>query len=231
MTPVADLGGPVSAALEADLRDWVRRQGIVLWLDLDGHYTRFVDRLIDAQNTASLQYEVHAFRGSYLELMMALETVGGGAEMVPLLIHLPGFREDMIAATPMLELYEAGKRYRKALDTLVTEAAAGRVRPEQIAAFKAQPELTLEGADVWLAAQLNDREGGLGAQLRSMKPTAVLDDLLGGGFVSGRIGQPDEQEAVWERLTAWTGLPASWRDATLATSQPRANDVAFVAAS
>ncbi len=54
--------------------------------------------------------------------------------------------------TPLLELYSAGVRYRKSLDTLVNEAAGGKVRPEQIAAFQAKGGLSLEGADAWLSA-------------------------------------------------------------------------------
>ena len=59
----------------------------------------------------------------------------------------------------MLELYEAGVRYRKALDTLVTEAASGRALPNQIAAFKAQGRMRLDNADLWLS-QLSWRRGG-----------------------------------------------------------------------
>ena len=36
LAPTTGLGGPVSAALEADLRSWVRRHGIVVWLDQAG---------------------------------------------------------------------------------------------------------------------------------------------------------------------------------------------------
>ena len=40
-----------------------------------------------------------------------------------------------------------------------------------------------------------------------MSPPAVIDDLLTAGFVAGRIGEPGAADALWERLTAWTGLP------------------------
>ena len=229
--PSNGLGGPVSAALEADLRSWVRRQGVVVWLDQSGHYTAFVDRLKVVRDAGTLPYEVRAFRGSHLALMVALDGIATGTEKVPLVIHLPGFTEETVRNTPFFELYAAGVRYRKALDTLVTEAAAGRVRPDQIASFKAQPDMTLAGADAWLSALLNDAEGGIGAQLRAMKPTAVFDDLLTGGFVASRVGQLEDEEALWDRLAAWIGLPGSWRDTTLPPSRPRAEDVAFAAAS
>ena len=121
----ADLiGGPVSQALEADVRSYVRTHGIVVWLDIDDHYSAFVDRLAAASAMGEIPYQVRAFRGSHLALMLDLEDVAGGTEKPPLLLHLPGFNETGVSQTPFYELYVAGKRYRKALDTLVTEAAA-----------------------------------------------------------------------------------------------------------
>ncbi|MCY2995954.1 MAG: BREX-6 system phosphatase PglZ [Planctomycetota bacterium] len=223
--------GPVSAVLEADLRDWVRKRGVVLWLDVDNHYSDFVNNLRKLRASGNVPYEVQAFRGSHLELMLALETLTGGIDRPSLLIHLPGFTEEAVHASPLLELYIAGIRYRKALPTLVTEAAAGRVRPEQIAAFLEQGELTLDAADAWLAAILDDRDGGLSAHLRAMSLAAVIDDLLTGGFVAGQVKSPTGQDAVWDRLTAGTGLAAAWRDACLPSGSLRAEDMAFAAAS
>jgi len=231
VTEAAGFGGPVSSALEADLRESARKQGILVWLDLDDHYSAFVDRLIEVRKAGRLPYDVRAFRGSHLSLMMALDGVAGGSEKVPLVVHLPGFNEESVRDTPLYELYAAGVRYRKALDTLTTEAAASRVRPDQIVAFKNQPGLTLDSADAWLTAMLNDGEGGLAVQLRAMQPMAVLDDLLTGGYVAGHIGQPEDLRALWERLAVWTALPALWRDTTLPPSSVRPEDVAFAAAS
>ena len=231
MTTAAVVGGPVSAFLESDLRESARKQGVLVWLDGGGDYSAFVDRLIAARKSGTLSYDVRAFRGSYLALIASLEGVAAGAEKVPLVIHLPGFNEDSVRDTPLLELYAAGSRYRKKLDTLITEAASGRVKPDQIATFKDSPGVTLDSADAWLTALLDDGEGGISAQLRAMQPTAVFDDLLTGEYVAGRIVQNDDVHALWERLTVWTGLPMSWRDATLPSSPLRAEDVAFVAAS
>jgi hypothetical protein len=231
VTLATGLDGPVSAALESELREWARKHGVVVWLDLDDRYSTFVDRLIAARTTGALPYEVRAFRGSYLALMKSLEGIAGGAEKVPLVIHLPGFNEESVRDTPLLELYAAGTRYRKALETLITEASAGRVRPDQIATFKDRPGVTLDTADVWLTTLLNDGEGGIAAQLRAMQPTAVFDDLLTGGYVAGRISNAEDERALWERLAVWAGLPSSWRETTLPPSPSRAEDIAFVAAS
>ena len=232
LAPTTGLGGPVSAALEAELRSWVRRHGIVVWLDQAGTYSEFVGRLQALRAAGGLPYEVHAFRGSHLALMLDLDGMAAGTEKAPLVIHLPGFTEDTVRQTPLFELYATGVRYRKALDTLVTEAASGQVRPDQIGSFRAQPGMTLTGADAWLSALLDGAEGGgIGAQLRTMSPGAVLDDLLTGGIIAGRIGELDAEDALWERFAAWIGLPPFWRDATLPPSRPRAGDVAFAAAS
>lgn len=230
MTTEVAIGGSVSAALEAELRTTVRRQGIVCWLDPHGHYTGFVDRLIAARESGELPYDVRAFRGSHLELMASLEGLASAADKVPLLIHLPGFTEESVRQTPLYELYAAGVRYRKALDTLITEAAAGLVRPDRIVAFIGQPALTLDAADVWLAARADD-DGGGAAELRSMRPAAFFDDLLAGGSVAAHLGASGTEEAIWERLAVLIGLPASWRDATLPQRSPAAADVAFAAAS
>ena len=150
MTTDASLG-PVSAALEADLRTWVRRHGVVVWLDGPGHFADFVARLEAARAAGDLPYDVKAFHGSHLETLLDLEGLADGADRTPLVLHLPGFNETSVAATPLYELYSAGVRYRKRLDTLVTDAASGHVRPEQIAEFVATPDLTLALADQWLA--------------------------------------------------------------------------------
>ncbi len=224
------LPGPVSAALEADLRAAIRRHGVVLWLDLDGHYTAFVDGLA-APGAPPLPYAVHAFRGSHLALMLALEPLAGGVDRTPLVVHLPGFNEESVRATPLFELYAAGTRYRKKLETLVIEAATGRVHPDQIAAFQAAGGLTLARADDWLASFVDDAEGGLAVQLRAKGLPAVVDDLLAGGFVAGRVRAPEGREALWAQVAVWTGLPPAWRDAALPPHDARPSDVAFAIAS
>jgi hypothetical protein len=58
---------------------------------------------------------VRAYRGSHLELMLALEDLAGGADKPALVMHLPGFNEESIRQTPLLELSRRASRYRKAL--------------------------------------------------------------------------------------------------------------------
>ena len=169
--------------------------------------------------------------------MRELERLAGGPEKIPLVVHLPGFNEESVRQTPLLEIYLAGTRYRKALDTLVDEAASTRVRTEQIAAFKQQP-LSLDGADAWLEALLEAPEGGLAAQLRGMQPPAVLDDLLGQGFIAGNLDERN-LDALWAQVSTWTGMPSTWPDTILskdfgqdaASTNTNADDIAFAASS
>ena len=224
------IGGPASVFLEAELRSRVRNHHLVVWLDLDDHYSGFVDRLAEARAAGELAYEVRAFRGSHLQLMMELEDITSGAEMKNVVIHLPGFNREVVEESPLLELHAVGNEFRKALDTLITEAAAGKLAPHQVTEFLAQDPLTLEAADAWLDAALHGTAQGLATQLRAMTPEAVLDDLLRGGFVAGRIRHDAvDAAAFWDRWNAWTGLPDSWRDTNL-RGDLRPEDAAFVVA-
>jgi len=223
--------GPVSCVLEAELRERVARHGLVIWLDVDNHYSEFVDRLIAMRAAGDLKYEVRAFRGSHLQLMLDLEGLAGGLDKSRLVIHLPGFNEEAVRKTPLLELYSAGVRYRKALDTLVTEAAAGDVHPEQIASFCQQEGLTLAMADKWLNAHLTEGGEGLAGHLRNLSLTALLDDLLGDGQVARHLGSEADRTAVWERLGSLLGLTERWREDWHPRGSTQAKEFAFTASS
>jgi hypothetical protein len=231
MTPNDHPSRPVSATLETDLRTWLHKHGIVVWLDRDASYTTFVDHLISMQADGMLPYAVYAYRGSYLELLLALERAVTGSDPPRLLLHLPGFTEDDVREGPLLELYEAGARYRRALPTLVSDAAAGRVTPDQINAFLSISDLTLDAADTWLTSLTSADTDGFSTQVRSMQPVAVLDDLLSGGFVASRLRSPSDANSVWQVLSEWTGLPSAWREAAVPGGASSASDVAFTLAS
>ncbi len=222
--------GPVSEVLEGELRAAVRRHGILVWLDLDDHYSAFVDDLVRRRAQGDLPYAVCVWRGSFLELLLALEPEAGGTEKTPLLIHLPGFTEETVRATPLLELYAAGTRFRKALGTLVTEAALGRVPPGPVAAFLDHADLTLAGADAWLAATLAARSGALADTLRALPLTALMDDLFAAGAVADRLDESGNEAALWDHVQATTGMPPDWRETFAPVAGAKAAQVAFVAA-
>lgn len=101
--------GPISTALESDVSRELRQQNLVIWLDKDSHYTAFVDQLAARHAQGDFFAPVVSFRGSYLEMMLALETHGNNETPDLLLIHLPGHIEDTVRKTPLLELYRAGE--------------------------------------------------------------------------------------------------------------------------
>lgn len=150
--------------------------------------------------------------------MLGLEGLTSFTDKPLLVVHLPGFNRDSITKTPWLQRCESGKEYRKALDTAVSEAGAGRVRPEQIAAFLARADRSLERADEWLRGMLDDPADGFGAQLRAMRATLVLDDLLSGGPIADRA-RKEGADALWNQLGVWTGLDFGWRDVALPPEQ------------
>lgn len=215
---------PVSAALEADLREYVRRNGLSIWLDAEGHYTDFVRQL--QEQADALPYEVFAFTGSYLELMLALDGVAGGVDQSGAVIYLPHFTEETVRSTPLLEFYRAGKRYRKGFDKLVQEAAAGRVSAPEIEEFIGRREKTVADADRWLSALTHADAGGAVAAIKGMAPTAVVESLLHNNMPASA-----DAAAIWMALEIMIGLTPQWRDAALPGSQVGASDIAWVATS
>ncbi len=107
--------GPITIALEDEIQRELRDRGIVVWLDRDDHYTPFVDGLAERYQHGDFFAPVLPFRGSYLEMLRELAPYGNGLDPEPLLVHMPGHTEETIRQTPMLEVYLAGFRFRKAL--------------------------------------------------------------------------------------------------------------------
>ena len=202
--------GPISAALEGELRQRVQQNGIVIWLDRDGHYSPLVDQLQALRAEGSLPYAVHGFRGSHLALMLDLDAVAAGSDPPRLLIHLPGFTEDTVTQTPVLGLYRSGTRFRKALGTLIREAAAGQVPGEAIEAFVGTEPETLAMADAWLQAQLQADGGGLYEQVRSTPVVEVVEQLLSDGPLCRQLTSADARDQFLRAIEATLGLPRNW---------------------
>lgn len=197
---------PVSAKLCELLEADIQRNQIVVWIDGSGHYTKFVDDLCASGDWVA---PVLAHRGSYLELMVELEHHAGGVDMAPALVHLPGSLD--VKSTPMLEISCAGKQFRKALDTLIREAAVGRVGPAQVDEFLAGPEVTLASADAWMAARISAASGELAAKLQGMSITALAAALLDHGSPLARhLAGTTDFEQLWHHLEAHLGLPEGW---------------------
>ena len=237
--------GPISVALEAELRQRVQQNGIVIWLDRDGHYSQLVDQLQAQRASGELPYAVHGFRGSHLALMLELDAVAAGSDPPRLLVHLPGFTEDTVKETPLLGLYRSGVRYRKALDTLIREAAAGQAPTDKIEEFLASEPETLAMADDWLQAQLQADGGGLYEQIRSSPVVEVVEQLLSGGPLCSEITSADARDQFLRGMEASLALPRQWQHQGapisaaeetigfkgLPASKQQLDDLAFIVAS
>ncbi len=198
--------GPITAALEGEIQGELRDRGIVVWLDRDGHYTPFVDALAERYEDGDFFAPVVPFRGSYLEMLRELAPYGNGLDPEPLLVHMPGHTEETIRETPVLEVYLAGCRFRKALPTLIREAAGGRVPPDELDDLLDRSDLSLETAEAWLQRS-TVVEPGLAAWLDSLTPEWILDDLIGDGEqLAERVAGAEQLATLLDHLYRRTGL-------------------------
>ena len=202
---------PVSAVLEEALREEVRRSGIVIWLDRDAAYSDFAEGLVGRHSRGEFEIPIVPFRGSFLETLQALEAYGSGIDPEPLIVHLPGFTEETVRKTPLLELYEPGVRFRKALDTLVREASHGLTTPNAVEAFLAEPGLTLDRADAWLANEAAARMDGLDGLLAAMRAEAIVEGLLvRDPALVERLAGEDGRRSLLAVLERQTGMDEGW---------------------
>lgn len=212
----------ITSALEAELREKIQKTHLVVWLDVAGHYTAFADDLLRRHREGDFPYPVVAFRGSFLETMLALEPHGAGVERPQLLVHVPGHNKASIRKTPLLEVYEAGTALEKALDTLIREVATGLVPPEEIERFLASPERSLAGAEGWLAAQTAAGSEGFARTLEAIELPHLVAQLVGGRGAK-REAKPDEGEmaALRAHLLRQVGLDEAWIQAILGGRRAR----------
>lgn len=201
---------PVTETLLEQLRRLFVSHPVVLWLDKDGHYSEFVDELI-ANEGEPLGVPVLAYRGSYLELMRRMAQVGDAVDPSPLLVHVPGANQDTIKRTPLLELNEQ-HQLRKGLEALIREAAAGRVKPDEVDAFLAAGDVTLATADAWMARRVSASDDATEIMLRATDPGRLIHDLVTTGPLHRQLAG-SQLPAVWHYLATQTGLPDLWPSA------------------
>jgi hypothetical protein len=214
---------PVSETLVEQLRRTFVSNPVIVWLDKDGHYVDFVDELI-ADEGKRLGALVLGYRGSYLELMRRIARLGDAVDPAPLLVHVPGANQDSIKRTPLLELNELGFQFRKGLESLIREAAAGRIKPDEVDEFlsrergvenglgRERGEVTLAAADAWMGRRLAGADDAAEIMLRGTDPGRLILDLVNKGPIHGQL-EVDQLPTVWHYLAAQTGLPDAWPSA------------------
>lgn len=218
----------VSQALVAEVKQKIRENCLVVWLDAERLYGDLADAL--ATRAFDFSYPVVAFRGSYLELMLALEPYGNGVRPDHLLVHAAGLNKDSIKETPAYELAAAGTIFERNLGTLVREAAVGRAKQEDVEAFLRAPGLSLAAADAWLAAQTMAPGDGLSNLLQVLGlEDAVLAILAGDRRFAEYL--PAGGERLLAFLEKGLGLDAAWRRFRLGDAPLRPDAVATLVAS
>jgi hypothetical protein len=205
--------GLVSRALLEETTKKVRELGLVVWVDAEGHYSACVDRLAAQSGTpaAPFPFPIVRYRNSFLELMLALEPYGNGLNPEHVLVHLPGLNKDTVRSTPVFELYQAGKTFEKNLATLIREAARGEARPEDVEAFLARGDVSLEGADAWLASLGDTPRDEFSLRIEALGVEEVALALFRGDprFASDL---PKHGIRLFELLQKGLGISPEWRD-------------------
>jgi hypothetical protein len=204
--------GPITTALEEELKQELRQHGISVWLDKDAAYNAYINHLIERYHQGEFPFPVISFRGSYLEMLLALEPYGNGEYPDRLLIHMPGHTEESIRNTPLLELYRAGTRYRKALHTLIRQTASGRVNPDRIEAYLNTGVTDLSAADQWLATACSQPQGDLVQYLETLNLEWVLDSLVAAESTFKAIfSEPQSLIVFSDYLYRKTGMDAGFQ--------------------
>src|SRR5262249_33072503 len=140
--------------------------------------------------------------------MLSLEGVADGIARTPLIVHVPGHTEESITQTPLFELYTEGRRYRRALATVVREAALGLAATEATQAFLAC-DVTVDSADAWPDG-LRDARDGRERALSPLAPEALFEALLPGGSLAAEAQDPALARSVRRRAAATLGIDEKW---------------------
>ena len=181
--------GPVTALIEQRLLAANRDKGLVVWLDADGAWTHYVDALIP--RAKELGITVLAFRGSYLELIVAMRSEATGVDKPPLVLHLPGLTDEAVKKTPALELYRAGSRFEHNLASVVRDAGNGRVPKADLDQLLATPGLTLASADAFLGDAARPRDDSQRSLIATMEVRP-----------SSRTSPPRRVTTCWSTVSA-----------------------------
>lgn len=203
------IGDHIKKKLERDLRSG----GLLVWLDKEKNFTELADVWIEQKVEGRFFYDIFAFRGSFLELMVQSRELLSGRESPKCVIHMPGFNEQEIRKTPAFEAYKAGRRWRISLETMIREAAQGRLSEAQIDFLLSKKGLTLAEADEYIAGE-EDIPPEIKGLLQKYGEDGLIPAFLRNpAVVSGELRL--EANACYEKLEAYfgrlVGLDARWR--------------------
>jgi hypothetical protein len=174
--------GIIAEYIKNKLSQDIRTRGLLVWLDKENEFSALVDTWIAQKKEGRFHYDIFAFRGSFLELMVQSKDVLSSSDMPKCVIHMPGFNEQEIKETPVLEAYKAGQRWRISLETMIREAAQGRLTENQIQHLLSNKPLTLSQADDFIS-----KSADIPQEIKQLLSTYGEN-----GFVREFITHPDQ---------------------------------------
>lgn len=211
----------LSGALVRQLEERVRERPLVVWLDRDGVYEGFVERLEQAHGVGRFAIPVVAFRGE-----LSRDAAGTGAlrepRRSPAIAAPPAGAERRQRAQDALPgIYVAGRRFERALETLVREAAAGMVPPEEVERFVATGPVGFEAAEAWLEHEANRDRRGLASVLATLEPKWVFDELTErGGNLRARLEAEPDPGDLQDYFHLHTGFSEEFAHLVAGTERP-----------
>lgn len=147
--------GVIADHIKRKLEQDLRTKGLLVWLDKENEFTPLVDTWKEQKKQGLFHYDIFGFRGSFLELMMESRDVLSGRDVPKCVIHMPGFNEQEIKETPVLEAYKAGQRWRVSLSTMIREVAQGRLSQDQTRTLLSREDLSLSLAEEFIRSEEN----------------------------------------------------------------------------
>jgi len=205
--------GIISEHIKKKLEQDLRTKGLLVWLDKEDEFSSAVDNWTEQKKEGLFQYDIFAFRGSFLELMVESRDVLSVRDVPKCVIHMPGFNEQEIKNTPVLEAYKAGQRWRVSLDTMIREAAQGRLSEDQVDFLLSQEKLTLSQAEEYFSNEEDIPQEIKGLLRKYSENGFVLEFIKNPARINKELCLAPEKcfSLLLEYFGKLVGLDAQWQ--------------------
>jgi hypothetical protein len=204
--------GAIGEHIRKKLETEIRTNGLIVWLDKKNEFSELTDEWIQKRKEGKFNYDIFAFRGSFLELVVQSREVLSGKESPRCVIHMPGFNEQEIKTTPLCEAYKAGKCWRISLETMVREAAQGRLTENQTSYLLESAPLILSVAEEYISNEQNipqeilrllNKYGEDGFIIEFLSNPAIINEEL-------RVGIAQRFPLLKDYFSRLLGLDDAW---------------------
>ena len=205
--------GVIADHIKRKLEQDLRSKGLLIWLDKNNEFTALVDRWIEQKKEGLFHYDIFAFRGSFLELMVQSKHVLSAKDMPKCVIHMPGFNQDDIRETPLLESYKSGSRWRVSLETMTKEAAQGRLSEEQVQYLLSQKNQNLSQVEDYIS-----QEEGIPQEIKNLlrkysEDGFVLEFIKNPATINKELCLPEDKRfpILLDYFGKLVGLDETWQ--------------------